>query len=568
MAKKRKTIKKKPSTPALSRLKPKVKRDLLARFDAFIDNRHTFFKWFFTILGGLFALLMFEGKISVGFDDALYIQSAANYVDDFFGFWHTANAPFYVFILTIPIAIFGINLIIIKFISVLFFVLSIFYLYKTFENRIPGSILFFSIFIYSINWAALTYASLTYQEACYMFIQALFFYWFFRFLETKEVIKVQFQPFRFYTVKPWIILGLLLFVLYFTRTVGIAAVVACAIFFIWHKKFQSALLTVGSTLLVIGTWEAIKRIFWGAIAQSTQSSILFQKDAYDASKGNEDFVGFVIRFLQNTEIFFSQRFLEILSIRPEYSSKDPFLTILTLLPIVIGILFSIFKKNKYLLFTALYCLGLCSLTFLVLQTSWAQIRLILIYLPFFLILAFYGLYHIFKFNYIKKLQIAFFLPVLFLLYINLSKTFTNVKDHLPIAEANLIRGDLYKGFTPDWVNYLKMSEWCGKNLPESSFVACRKAPMSFIYANGKKFYNIARASPEKTPEEKLQMLQDNGVTHIIIATLRADPTRKSERVINTIHRFVQPISQKYPQKFRKIHQEGTDESAVLYEIIY
>jgi len=50
----------------------------------------------------------------------------------------------------------------------------------------------------------------------------------------------------------------------------------------------------------------------------------------------------------------------------------------------------------------------------------------------------------------------------------------------------------YYGLSPDWVNYVKMSEWAGKNLPKDSLVACRKPSISYIYANGREFYGILK----------------------------------------------------------------------------
>ena len=62
--------------------------------------------------------------------------------------------------------------------------------------------------------------------------------------------------------------------------------------------------------------------------------------------------------------------------------------------------------------------------------------------------------------------------------------------------AKNLRGNLYYGFTPDWINFLKMSEWVGKNIPDSIVVASRKPSMSFIYSKGKEFYPVFRVPLE------------------------------------------------------------------------
>jgi hypothetical protein len=61
--------------------------------------------------------------------------------------------------------------------------------------------------------------------------------------------------------------------------------------------------------------------------------------------------------------------------------------------------------------------------------------------------------------------------------------------NIPVIKKNL-KGDKYYGYTPDWQNFLKCSEWAADSLPDSALVASRKAPMSFVYGNGKKFFPI------------------------------------------------------------------------------
>ncbi len=103
--------------------------------------------------------------MSTGFDDSMYIESGYNYAKDFFGFWHGANAPLYPMILALPIKLFGINVILLKSLSVIFFVLGIYFNYKAFVGRIPYTILFLSLLIVATNSAFLALASLTYNGA-------------------------------------------------------------------------------------------------------------------------------------------------------------------------------------------------------------------------------------------------------------------------------------------------------------------------------------------------------------------------------------------------------------------
>ena len=145
--------------------------------------------------------------------------------------------------------------------------------------------------------------------------------------------------------------------------------------------------------------------------------------------------------------------------------------------------------------------------------------------------------------------------------------------NIPVVSKNL-KGDIYYGYTPDWENYLRLSEWCADSLPKTSLVACRKAPMSFVYGKGKHFYPIysviARdtTTNQSNPDSALAIFKRNKVTHILIASIRLNPKVNTGEVINTIHFILAPISQKYPEKIVKVKQFGTSEPAELYELKY
>ena len=121
---------------------------------------------------------------------------------------------------------------------------------------------------------------------------------------------------------------------------------------------------------------------------------------------------------------------------------------------------------------------------------------------------------------------------------------------------------------------MRCSEWCADNLVETSLVASRKAPMSFVYGKGKKFFPIYSvvfkdtATKQSNPDSALAFFQKNKVTHVMLGSLRANPNDPAMGVINTIHNILIPVMQKYPQKLRLVHTEGVYEQTELYEIIY
>ena len=149
---------------------------LLSRFNAWIERKSNFLFWFTFILSVLFSFLLFNARISEGGDDSTYIQAGYNYAQGFFDYYFGFNAPLYPMFLALPIAIFGINLIALKIISVIFHLLHIYFLFKVFDKRAPSVIVYPVLFLTAINSFYLYFASQTYNEAMYVFLQAMVFF--------------------------------------------------------------------------------------------------------------------------------------------------------------------------------------------------------------------------------------------------------------------------------------------------------------------------------------------------------------------------------------------------------
>ena len=52
----------------------------------------------------------------------------------------------------------------------------------------------------------------------------------------------------------------------------------------------------------------------------------------------------------------------------------------------------------------------------------------------------------------------------------------------------------------------------------------------------------------------------------MLGSLRINPTENSGQIINTVHNIAQPIMEKYPNKLKLIHTEGTSEPSYIFEI--
>lgn len=540
--------------------KQKVKaNDLFERLDQFFDKSGNVFFWislFFTLL---FSFLLFNFRVSEAGDDSAYIFRAFLFVKEFK--FPSFQGPLYPIFISFFIWIFGLNITLLKSLSLISIIFHLYFFYKAFKGRVSGFLLVYVMIIISFNAFVLYYASQTYSEAFYLCLQALFFWFFFKSFVSKSA-----SPGIKDSWGAYLVLGMLILFLGLTRSIGYGAFIAVLLFFAVTKKWKGMLFTTGAFVLEFGLFSFIKKVVFHSTASqfSTQLKHLMQVDPFDASKGSEDFVGFISRFIGNSNLYLSKHIYKFLGLRPEVLQPNGFLTLIIYALFFVAIYYA-FKKNRYLLFTGIYLMVLIGITFVIVQTRWDQDRLILVYFPLILLFIFSGFYYLGKLKSAKFIQVL--LPMLFIVifFTNLNVTSRKVKENDEYLMQSLAGNQFYR-MTPDWINYIKMSQWAAKNVPEDVMIACRKPSISFIYAK-RQFYGIYRYSTED-PDKLLQRLKDNNVKYVIMASLRKYPNQKTEYTINTVQRYLYFIQQKYPEKIKLIQTIGVDEPAYLFEIIY
>jgi len=220
-----------------------------------------------------------------------------------------------------------------------------------------------------------------------------------------------------------------------------------------------------------------------------------------------------------------------------------------------------------MLFTGIYVTIMLGITFVALQKLWDQYRLIIPFFPFMLVTILYALTELCKATKIKASAYALIALFLFSTLGSIGQSFDKVD--LITLRSNF-KGDRYKGYSPDWEHYLKMTEYVGEHLPKESLAACRKPNMARIYANGKKFYGVYRFDTQDA-DSLLTRLKERNVTHVIMASLRKNPAVKNGQTINTIQRYLYWMTRKYPNLLELQHQIGKDakdEPAYLFRIKY
>ncbi len=533
--------------------------DFFDKLDNFFEQKGNIFFWislFFTLL---FSFLLFNFRVSEAGDDSAYIFRAYLFIKELK--FPSFQGPLYPIFMSFFIWIFGLNITLLKSLSLISIIFHLYFFYRAFKGRISGFLLVYVMIIISFNSFVLYYSSQTYSEAFYLCLQALFFLFFFN----AFVAKPERQGLK-HNWGNYLILGMLLLFLGLTRSIGYGAFIAVVLFFAITARWKSLLLTTGAFSLEFGLFNILKKVVFQSSASqfSTQLTRLMQVDPFDASKGSEDFVGFISRFVGNSNLYLSKHIYKFLGLRPEVLQPNGLLTLIIYALFFVAIYYA-FKKNRYLLFTGIYLMVLIGITFVIVQTRWDQDRLILVYFPLVLLFLFSGIYYLGKQKSMKFIQAL--LPVLFIIifFTNLNVTSRKVKENDEYLMQSLA-GNTFYGMTPDWINYIKMSQWAAKNVSKDVMIACRKPSISFIYAK-RQFHGIYRITTED-PDQLLQDLKERNVKYIIMASLRKYPKQKTEYTINTIQRYLYFIQQKYPEKIKHVQTIGVDEPAYLFEIVY
>jgi hypothetical protein len=465
--------------PVKKTVSPSGTKDLLGVLNDFFDKRLGWLIWVIMGLTFLFSLLLFDLRVSLSGDDSFYIIRASDFIHSFK--YPAFQGSLYPMVLSLFVAIFGINLLPLKVLSLISVMGFMYLFFIAFRSRIPSILLVIVLVAMSVNSFLLYYASQTYNEAFYIFMQMVLVLVFFR-----SFIDIE-QPIAFKDdIKRHLWLALSLLALTLTKNMGYSAVIAVTGYFLLRGQWKNLLYSVVAFLALMLVFQGIKYVLWndGGMQFSSQGSGLLNKDYSNPQAGKEDLAGFYTRFVDNSNLYLSKHFVSLIGLREAMPimTVNSVVTILIYL-LAIGSLLITYKKNKYLFFTGLLTGSFLLVTFLVLQTKWDQNRLIIPVMPMLLLLLISLFYYISSMQKYKLLQVAVPVIALLVFFKSFAVTAGAVKVNQEISGR-------YGGLTPDWKNYLKASEWAAENLPKDAIIACRKPSISFVYGKGRNFYGI------------------------------------------------------------------------------
>jgi hypothetical protein len=453
-----------------------MRQTLFNRIDAFFERHSKGFLLAVMALNLLLTFLFFDIKVSLSGDDADYILYARRFAEDFT--WPDFRGALYPILLSPFIALFGIQLVLLKAFSAVCVLGMIYFLYKSFYKHIPASVLFFTLLLLPANSYLLFYESQTFSEPLFMWLQTVFFFLFIRYFITPSSPP----PPENKQIKYYLAVAFLALLVTLTRTVGYVSVAVVVIYFLRNRQWKKSLYALLCILVCFGSFNILKQLLWPGSGSSYAISAYLVKDMYNPTKGMETASGFVTRFVQNAEGYLSRDLANFMGLRAENAAPaevSAMLTIVFILLFVVALRIT-GKRNKPLLFAGLYTLLLCGAHFILLQANWQQERFMLVLYPTVVLLFLGGLYYALepcrKWHFLLPLCVA----ALFLG--TLSHTFVKLERHVPVLWHNL-RNDALYGYTPDWRNFILMSKWAADNVPRSAVVVSRKPSISCIHGN-------------------------------------------------------------------------------------
>jgi hypothetical protein len=468
----------------------------LDKLDRWVEPRLNIVFYCSLVFTVFFGAYLFDVKISTGGDDSHYIEMANDFIKGrSFPTWH---GPLYSVFLSLPMLIFGVKVLVFKLFSFAFILAHLVLFYYTFRRHVSPVIFAMVMLIISVNSSILYFASQTYSEAMYMFLQSLVAYLFINsFLAFREKPEFVFKDQYLH----WLVLGFFVFVLSLTRDIGIMVLAAILIILLSEKKFKASVAVVLSYLIFLIPFKLYKMLIWNSGFSKGQRpfSEILLKNFYSPSEGYEDFSGMVTRFFENARLYLSKHLMVGLGLHdPASTAKNWFVTFLIIALFSVALYYS-FKKSKVMLFVSLYLGASVAGTFIALQQSWDQMRMVVIYIPMLLLLLAWGIQQLSGRKGMGFLAIVLPFLLILIFFKVLGQTTDKMKANRRVLAKNL-SGNLYYGFTPDWQNYLLMSKWVGEHIPDSAVVASRKPSMSFIYSKGRDFYGMYRF-PSEEPQK-------------------------------------------------------------------
>jgi hypothetical protein len=509
----------------------------------------------------IFSGLLFDAKLFMMGDDADYLLDGYNFIH--FNIYPAARSSLYGITVGLVMLCSGCNIIILKLFSLACAVTGFYLMYKIFRGRIPYWLLFATLYFTAVNSAILYYSSSNLSEAFFMMVQCVYFHAVFLLFQKQSV----YQDVR-KLLPYWCYAGFAGLLITLGKNVAIVAPFCLSLYFLLRKEYRNTVLSLSFFALFKIPYELLLRLIYGKNTIVSQfSSQILSKVMYHPERGHESIGGFIRRVDANAGIYLSGDMVEIFGLKYPVLHLPKFIAAVVITIITGYALWHSYRQNKWLFFSGIYLVVMMGVTFLAMHPDVAQSRLIIIYVPLTFCLLLYGAMHI-GMRFLKNAGIILVtLVCCFCLVVNFTDSVGAARKSLPVLRKN-ISGNTFYGYTPDWINYLKMGQYVTQKLPDSVVVAARKPNSLMFYCNERQFMGLPPVQDNTTADMVLQQLAAWKLRYFILASLRYHPEKATGEIIYTLHGYIDLIREKYPEKVKTIHTIGKAEPCSLVEVMY
>jgi 4-amino-4-deoxy-L-arabinose transferase-like glycosyltransferase len=510
------------------------------------------------LITGVFS---FDIKPSVDGDDTSYVLSAMNIV-------HSGQLPVgfrtpgYPIVLSVFIWLFGVNLVMLKATSLLFFLGSILSLFYVFRRRLQPIVLSSLLLLVAINPLMIKYSHQTFSEILFTLVLV----WTIHFI---------LQANEKGSTKSILIAAVCTMAAFYIRIAGATVAGVAVLFFAYQKRWKQVVLYV---ILCLALYSPMKIYEWtSGSAAFGQASILMLKNPYNTTEGMETLSGFVDRFINN---MFNHANYQIptalgVPIPQELGVADgqfipnapAFFGVLISLVLLVGCIVPILRSPKSMMaFLGFFVVAYIAFISVALQNLFATPRMLIPIIPYLLLGTLEGCRVLGNrwanvtdtdavSAHAKTLLV---IAIIGLTIANSVGTMQSLDETYPVLKANL-GGNEFAGFTEDWANYLGTSRWIKTHLPiQSTGIICRKPELFLLYAGSYNVYGAYKVD-QTNPDSIIAKWKSLNMTHLLYDNFQWT---------STLRRYVQPVAEKYPQIFELVHQEGAQYPSYVFRINY
>jgi len=430
--------------------------------------------------------------------------------------------PGYSAILAFCMMVLGDNIVPLKIVNGLFFLLSVIILFLLIKNITKNIVLTFVVSVLLLlNSHIYHFATILMSEMPYLFFSALAFYLVYKLDQEKTFWKSGY----FY--------GLLLSIAatYYIRSIGISLLAAMLLHFVLGKRWQLTAATFGGFVLLYLPWT-IRNSIHGF--KSRYFGTMMTVNPWRPEEGSIASLGeFASKMLKNIDDTVIKGFSDVLFpfVKMDYTNPSGFWGIIVGLAVLFIVLYGAWRFGKWKFLFGSYILA--NIGIFMLWHGGNESRYVIPLTPFIAFCFYYGMLGILK-KYINNEQMINKVPYVFLLICLFMFN--------PLNELRQISKMPYH---PAYKNYFRIAETIKMQTTKNTIVCCRKPALFYVF--GERF--AVRYAYSLDDKVLIRGLIKNNVDYIILEQLGYSST----------YRYLLPAIQKNTELFTsKIHLKNPD----------